>query len=134
MINTNAYQVVSEELHDESRVLVALLAQGVKFYRFKLASSYFQLVRLVLTGNRIVESLLREVASLIGSVEDLVVEDGEVQGETKTDGVCGGQLGLGNLGSSLVRLKRLVSRLLSSITNGEFSKITVVVALPVLVG
>ena len=25
------HQVVSEELHDESRVLVALLAQGVKF-------------------------------------------------------------------------------------------------------
>lgn len=25
------YQVVSEELHDESRVLVALLAQGVEF-------------------------------------------------------------------------------------------------------
>jgi hypothetical protein len=36
----------------------------------------------VLTGNGIVESLLGKVAGLIGSIEDLVIEDGEVQGES----------------------------------------------------
>jgi hypothetical protein len=29
----SAYQVVSEELHDEGRVLVALLGKGVELYR-----------------------------------------------------------------------------------------------------
>lgn len=27
------YQVVSQELHDQGRILVALLTEGIKFYR-----------------------------------------------------------------------------------------------------
>jgi hypothetical protein len=63
------YQVVPQELHDQSGVLVALLRKGVEL------------------SDGIVESLLGKLASLVGRVEDLVVEDGEVQGETETDGV-----------------------------------------------
>ena len=37
------------------------------------------------TSNGIVESLLGEMASLVGSVENLIVEDGEVQRETEAD-------------------------------------------------
>ena len=53
------------------------------------------------TSNGIIESLLGQMASLIGGVEDLVVEDGEVQRETETDGVGGCELGLGDVGGSL---------------------------------
>jgi len=71
------------------------------------------------------------VASLVGGVKDLVIEDGEVEGKTKADGVGRGKLGLGNLGGSLVRLKRLVGRVLALVANGELGKVAVVVTLPV---
>jgi hypothetical protein len=70
-------------LHDQSAVAVALLGEGVEL------------------GNGIVEGLLGEVACTVGGVEDLVVEDGEVQGETEADGVSGGEVSLGNFGSVL---------------------------------
>jgi hypothetical protein len=81
------YQVVSQQLHDEGRVLVALLAQGVEL------------------SNGIVESLLGKVASLVGRVEDLVIEDGEVEGKTQTNGVSGSQVSGGDLSSTLVSLE-----------------------------
>ena len=36
------YQVVSQELHDESRVLVALLAEGVKFCKYVRSIRYIK--------------------------------------------------------------------------------------------
>ncbi len=87
----------------------------------------------VLTSNGIIESLLGKVAGLIRSVENLVVEDGEVQGKTKADGVSGRQLSLGDLGGSLVGLERLVGRVLALVANGELGKVAVVVTLPVMV-
>lgn len=74
------------------------------------------------------------MASLIGSVEDLVVEDGEVQRKAQADGMGGRQLGLGNLGGGLVGLERLVGRVLAAVANGELGEITVVVTLPVMGG
>jgi hypothetical protein len=82
------------------------------------------------TGNSIVESLLGQVASLVGGIEDLVVENGEVKGKSEADRVRGRQLGLGNLGGSLVRLERLVGGVLALVANGELGEITVVVTLP----
>ena len=76
-------EVVTEELHDEGAVAVGLLAEAVEL------------------GNGVVEGLLGEVAGTVGRVEDLVVEDGEVEGETETDGVSGSELGLGNVGGVL---------------------------------
>lgn len=85
----------------------------------------------LLTGNGIIERLLGEMASLVGGVENLVVEDGEVQGETQADGVRGRELSLGNLGGSLVRLERLVGGVLALVANGELGEVAVVVTLPV---
>lgn len=76
-------EVVAEELHDEGAVAVGLLAKAVEL------------------GNGVVESLLGEVASTVRGVEDLVVEDGEVEGETETDRVRGGELSLGDVGGVL---------------------------------
>lgn len=84
-------EVVTEQLHDESAVAVGLLREGVKL------------------SNGIVEGLLSKVAGTVGRVKDLVVEDGEVQGETETDGVGRGELGLGNIGSVLERKKDIIS-------------------------
>jgi hypothetical protein len=72
------------------------------------------------------------VASLIRSVEDLVVEDREVEGETQADGVRGRQLGLGNLGGSLVGLERLVGGVLAAVADGKLGEVTVVVTLPII--
>lgn len=71
------------------------------------------------------------MASLVGRVEDLVVEDREVQGEAETDWVCGGKVGLSNLGGGLVCLERLVGRGLALVSHGELGEVTVVVTLPV---
>jgi hypothetical protein len=70
------------------------------------------------------------VAGLVGSVQDLVVENGEIQGKTQADGVRRGELGLSDLGSSLVGLEGLVSRVLALVANGELGEVAVVVALP----
>jgi hypothetical protein len=124
------YQVVPQELHDQSRVLVALLRQGVELCI--LVSTETTVFMGIRTSNGIVESLLGELASLVGRVEDLVVEDGEVQGKTKTDGVGRGEVLGGNLGGSLVSLERLVGGSLALVANGELSKVAVVVTLPVI--
>ena len=44
------------------------------------------------------------MASLIGRVEDLVVENGEVEGESETDGVGRGEFGLSDIGGVLINL------------------------------
>lgn len=67
-------EVITEELHDDGRVLVRVLREVVEL------------------GDGIVESLLGELAGLVGGAHDLVMEDREVQGKTKTDGVGGGEL------------------------------------------
>lgn len=76
-------QVVTQELHDQSAVPVAFLGQRVEL------------------SNRVIERLLGQVAGTVGRVEDFIVKDGEVEGETETDGVRGGQVSLGNVGGVL---------------------------------
>jgi hypothetical protein len=41
------------------------------------------------------------VAGAVWRVQNLVVEHGEVKGQSQADGVSGGQLGLGNVGGVL---------------------------------
>ena len=124
-------QVVTEKLHDEGRVLVALLRKGVKLCNTQSAEWRYSFA-LIRTGNSIVKSLLGQLASLIGGVRDLVVEHGEVQGKTKADRVGRGQAAGGDLSGSLVSLERLVGRGLALITNGELGEVAVVVTLPAI--
>lgn len=76
-------EVIPEELHDKGAVAVRLLGEGVEL------------------GDRIIESLLGEVAGTVRRVKDLVVENGEVEGKTQADRVGGSELGLSNIGSAL---------------------------------
>jgi hypothetical protein len=71
------------------------------------------------------------LASLVRSIEDLIIEDRKVEGQAETDGVCWGKIGVGDLGGSLVCLERLVGRGLALVANGEFSEVAVVISLPV---
>jgi hypothetical protein len=82
------------------------------------------------TSDGIVKGLLGKVAGLVGGVQDLIVEDGEVEGKAKADGVGGGQVSLGNLSGVLVGLEGLVGGLLSLVADGKLSEITVVITLP----
>ena len=106
-------QVVSQQLHNECGVLVALFAQSVEL------------------GNSIIKSLLCEVASLVGRVEDFIVEDGKVEGEAETDWVSRGEICAGDFSGVLVGFEGLVSRNLALVTYGELGQVTVVVSLPV---
>ena len=67
-------QVVSQELHDERRVLVRLLPESVEL------------------RDGLVEGLLGEVAGTLGRVDNLVEEHGEVKRQPETDGVRGSQV------------------------------------------
>ena len=84
----------------------------------------------VITGNSIIKCLLGEVAGLVWGVQDLVVEDGEVEGQAKADGMGRGQLGLSNLCGSLVSLQGLVGGVLATIADGELGEVAVIIALP----
>jgi hypothetical protein len=92
------------------------------------------------------------VAGTVWGVEDLVVEDGEVQGKTQANGVSGGKIGLGNIGgilsytisgfflqiqklhgsNYLVGLVGSGSRLLALGAGSELGEVAVVVTLPVI--
>jgi hypothetical protein len=117
-------------LHDQGGVFVALLAQGVEFYTQSENIHAHPVVKGQLTSNSVVECLLGQVAGLVWGIEDLIVEYGEVEGKTQADGVGWGQVCLGNLGSGLVCLERLVGRCLALVANGELCEVTVVITLP----
>ena len=55
-----------------------------------------------------IADLLGKLAGLVGGVEDLVVEDGEVEREAEPDGVGRLHLALGDLERLLVRLLRVL--------------------------
>ena len=59
-------------------------------------------------GKKIAD-LLCQLAGLVGGVEDLVVEDGEVEGETQPDGVGWLHLTFADLKRVLVGLLRVVN-------------------------
>ena len=84
-------QVVSEQLHDERAVLVAVLVERVEL------------------GDGVVEGLLGQIAGALGRVEDLVVENGEVERQAETDRMCGRHLSLGDLERLRVGLLRVVN-------------------------
>ena len=90
------------------------------------------------------------MAGTVWRVENLIVEDGEVQGKTKTDGVSGSELGLRNVGGSLSQLWLVVAKSaaqaiasylvglvcgsrcdLALLARRKFGEIAVVIALPV---
>ena len=70
---------------------------------------------------------LGELASLLGRVEDLIVEDGEVERQTQADGMRGLHLGLSDLEGFLVGLLRVVQHSCPLVTNSHLGKVPVVI-------
>lgn len=70
------------------------------------------------------------MASLVGRVEDLVVENGEVKGQTQADRVGRGEFGLRDFRGALVGLERHVGGTLTAVANGELGEVAVVVSFP----
>ncbi len=105
-------KIVSEELHDESAVLVRVLVQSVEF------------------GNGIIKRSLGKVTSTIRRAQDLVVENGEVEGQTQTNGVRGREINNSNILSGLVSDERLLSSLFPLSSSRELGKVAPIVSLP----
>jgi hypothetical protein len=95
---------------------------------------FLDLRKVELTSNGVIKSLLGEMAGLIRRIQDLIVENGEVEGQTQADWVGWCKVSLCNFGGVLVSLEGLVGRLLSLVANGELSKVTVVITLPAVEG
>mmetsp|Transcript_3803 Transcript_3803/g.7546 ORF Transcript_3803/g.7546 Transcript_3803/m.7546 type:complete len:263 (-) Transcript_3803:231-1019(-) len=108
-------QVVSEQLHDQSGILVALFRKGVEL------------------GNGVVEGLLGDMAGAVGAIENFVVKDGEVEGETEADGVSGGKVRRGDLGGGLVGVEGGAGGGLPGVSLLEFGEVAVVVSLHLVV-
>ena len=72
-------KVVAQQLHDQGAVTVRLLGKRVEL------------------GNSVIKGLLGKVASTVRRVQDLVVENGEVEGKTQADGMRRGELGLSDV-------------------------------------
>ncbi len=118
-------------MHDEGRVLVALLTEGIEFCSARV-SGLSEISKDKLTSNGVIKRLLGKMAGLVGRVENLVVEHGKVQRQAEADGVCRSEVGLRNVGGCLVRLEGLVGRGLALVAKSELGKVAVVVALPVI--
>ena len=86
---------------------------------------------LELTSDSIVKRLLRKMTSLVWRVENLIVENGEVQCKTETDGMSRSEVGGSNLSGSFVSLQRFVGGNLTLVAKGKFGKVAMVVTLPV---
>ena len=70
------------------------------------------------------------MASLIGGVENLIVEHGEVERETEPDWMRGGKVRNGNFAGRLVSLQGLVRRFFALVSKGKLGEVAVIVALP----
>lgn len=70
------------------------------------------------------------MASLIGRIENLIVKDGEIKGQTKADWMSRCEIRLGNLRGILISLQGLIGRLLAPLSRSEFGEITMIISFP----
>merc|ERR1719162_2657597 len=108
-------QVVTEQLHDESGVLVRIFGNVVK-----LRDSLF-------------ERLASHLASLFWLAEHLVLKDGEVKGKAQADGVSDGQIFFGHCLCSFICLCCRVCCPFLFVTLSVLCDVAVVVGLHLLV-
>lgn len=108
-----AYQIVPEELHYQCGILVALLAESVQL------------------GNGLVEGLLGQATSLLRSVQDFIVEHGEVESEPQPDRVGRREVGVGDLAGLLIGVEGLLRRELTFLSCSKLGQVPVVIPLPI---
>lgn len=67
----------------------------------------------------------------LGSVEDLIVEYREVESQTKSDRMSGGEIAFSDIYGCLVGHQTVLCCLFPLITGGKLSQVSVVISLPV---
>merc|ERR1719375_2041062 len=102
-------QVVTQELYDQSRILVRVLGNVVKL------------------SNRILECSASHLACFLRVTKHLVVEDGEVQRQAQADRVCHGQLLCCLCHGIVVGHTSTFSGSLLRVALGEFGDVPVVI-------
>jgi hypothetical protein len=85
---------------------------------------------MIRTSNRIIKCLFGKVACLVRSIQNFIIKHGKVEGKAEANGVCRGEIGVGDLCGGLVSLERLVGRRLALVANGKLGKIAVIITLP----
>merc|ERR1712151_507065 len=108
-------QIVAEQLHNESRILVGVLGHVIEL------------------GDSILKRRAGHLASLVGIIQDLVLENGETECQSQADWMSDGEILFGDIMSFLVCRPRALSRLAFCVAVREFSDISVVVGLHLLV-
>jgi len=103
-------EVVAQELHNDCAILVRIFGEVIKVL------------------NSFIECFLCQVARLCGLVKNFEIENGEVQGQSKANGVSGWELGLGKSKGSFIGFQTVFSSFLSFRVGCEFGHVTVVVA------
>ena len=104
-------QVVSQKLHDQSRIFVGVLCHVVKLC------------------NGILKGCAGHFASFIWVIQHLVHEDRVVQSQAKADWMCDQQVFLCHFGRFCICLSGLFCRLALVITSAELGNVAVVVGL-----
>lgn len=69
-------------------------------------------------------------ARAVRRVEDFIIENGEVQGESEADGVGRGELDHGDVARCFVSDQTVLGRLLPVVARGELCQVPVVISLP----
>merc|ERR1712224_744279 len=111
LVRSPKCQIVTQQLHDECRVLVRVLSNIVKLCDciFKCSPSH--------------------LTCFLWVLQDLVLENREIQCQAKTNRVRNGQVLRGHVFSCLVCVPGAFSRLRLCIVLGEFGNVAVVVGL-----
>jgi hypothetical protein len=74
------------------------------------------------------------MACAIGTIQNLIIEDREVEGKSKTARVCWRQFSDSNIGGGLVSIEGLVGRVFPLAACGKVSQVEVVTTYPTMKG
>jgi hypothetical protein len=117
--------------HDQSTIFVGLFTQCVQF------------------GDGIVKCLFGKMASSIGRIQNLVVEDGEIESKTEADllvntasfegkkgrkgeyWMCGWEFCDSNVGRCFVCFEGFIGAVFAFVTESKFGKVTMIISFPI---
>mmetsp|Transcript_5563 Transcript_5563/g.10575 ORF Transcript_5563/g.10575 Transcript_5563/m.10575 type:complete len:232 (-) Transcript_5563:165-860(-) len=115
MVTSPECEVISQQLHNESRILVRLFIKSIKFC------------------DGIIKRRLGNRASAIRRVENLIVKHREVESQSETNRMCRGQFSRSNsrCGSVSVKSRRCAS--LTGTSSLELGEVTVIISLHLVI-
>ena len=104
-------EIISEKLHNESAILIALL------------------LKIVYLAYSVIERLFRQLARLLRIIHNLVIEDGEIERQAETNGMSDGEF-LGRLRRMFIRLFSFFYGLFTLVILLKFGQIAMIVRFP----